>query len=534
MSGSVSGTTINGNVNSRKLNSSLFALSSAAAHSYKYRAPIASDTHNAWHLSRQDITPKLPGQEMQQNWDDESHLYERLEVEVAGHALSVTGGVAPITPHLANLEADDTEKHWISEGAVGDTAKEESAYLYKTRYFWEQFFVWVYFIAGDRQIVEQPDMSYLLPYMMLNEHDDEAAARDIIQDRDSLKTLDEDNAEDREVFKKDWLTSFDWEYVLWFLRDKSVALRVFALKGQNRIRFSRAKVDQLFLWHDRAWNQDHPAQTRPIPTCTVDLPINKIDLVWRVRQFSMEGLQVLQDELKATPAISIFGSSPGMVVQITDHRQYEHFEFSGNSLEHDLILHNLNGPSEGLMVVVRALQDSNDEGSIDYPTMGKPWHNRVVDSQEALMPHSMAMHVSNTPLFSERLCKNMIYADNPRNFPLMRPWRVFFLSQHHFPKAGSTANQGHWDFSAWTNPRIQVKWSTSANAQLDARAARLPAAPASNLGQGYRVANNLKIQYSVYSLSINHLKYTPCGTQNLYTLEHPKNDYGTANSRVNL
>ena len=512
---SASGTTLPSKANSQAQMSALFALATPEQHSYWYRQPSNSDSHNAGYLNRHTLPVHAPLQESNIHWKDEGHLYEGLELHFQGNALTVTGA---LDPGALEAVSDAPEADWASAGLVGFNAV-ESQYLYPIEYFFENIIKWIYAVHGDRQVVEQPDMSHLMPKQMLLEHRDESDARDFMQDRQLVSVLDDRFTERKKLFKKAWEYYFDMKYVLWYLQEQGLALRAFALKGNHRMRLAREKISQLFLWDDVDYNQRYVAD-RAVPTGTVDLPITQIDLVWHIRQFTNAGLEVLRKELMTIPSVASFSATAGLLVQIHEHRLYEHFDMPGNSLQHDLVLTNFTGPIDYLMVVVYGLDDVTVGGTRARPGVSHDWHNRRYEAMHSVWPSTFSMQINNSSLFSERDAKAMIYLDNPRMFPLSRPGhRVYVLTQDMFPKLGAEHNHGLWDFSNWVNPRIIVKWKTSLNDQLDALA-----------GNTLRKDNSLKARYSVFAMRNIHMKYTPSAGEGLFTLEVPGLDVGTSNN----
>lgn len=495
--------------------SALFALSTPQQHSYWYQQPSNSDSHNAGYLNRHTLPVHAPLQESNIHWKDEGHLYEGLELHFQGNALTVTGatGVGLVTGGSTPPEAS-----WGSAGLAGDDLA-ESQHLYPVEYFFENLIKWIYAVHGDRQVVEQPDMSFLMPKQMLLEHRDEADGRNFMQDRLLINVLDEDYTERKKLFKKEWDYFFCMKYVLWYLQEQGMSLRAFALKGNHRMRLAREKISQLFLWDDKFYDQRYDTN-RSVPTGTVDLPITQIDLVWHIRQFTNAGLDVLKSELMTVPSVASFSSKAGLLMQIHEHRLYEHFDMPGNSLQHDLVLTNFTGPIDYLMVVVYGLDDVTVGGRRERPGFGQDWHNRRYEAMNAVWPSSFSMQINNSALFSERDAKAMIYLDNPKMFPLSVPGhRVYVLTQDMFPKLGAEHNHGLWDFSNWVNPRIIVKWKVSLNDQLDTL-----------VGNTQRKDASLKARYSIYAMRNIHMKYVPSAADGLFTLEVPGLDVGTSNN----
>ena len=478
-------------INSRAATAVIPFLGGPETSIYHSTVPASSDGGTVdYEIENPELLPPY-GQERRTTFRPTFHLASGLHYIFSGQPLTVANDVTGATAlGLPN------GKNPVYGGFVNDTLRALggiSANLYPCNYFWYKLFQRNSYHLGGDQIIDQPDMGWLIPYSQLHEHREEALGQDALLGRNidsvALDAPYENPSEQRKLlFREPWEVSVSAKYFYYFCRHYHLALRGFGLNQTDlQHSFSFRRLSELFLFDDVAYLklQNGLAGLLPpdvpivIPDLSpsdlnnrgINLPMDPtVRTVWEVEEFTASALEYFKTELASVPSFAGVQATNGLVQQIQNFREHLVEDFPGNVLKHDIVIKGITGAVEYFMVTWHPLD--NESGlplpSVRVPTVGTPWHDREWESQQHIphfYPEDYEWTVNNAPITGRRKYYRHRHEEIPKRFPFsVHGYNLLVLGQNKFPSGGGKYNMGHIGIDSYNNvSKLTFYWKKTPN-----------------------------------------------------------------------
>jgi len=524
-------------INSRAATAVAPFLSGPETSVYHASSPAASDGGTVdYEIENPELLPAY-GQERRTTFRPTFHLASGLHYVFSGQPISVASDGPAVGPYDANVNPGGfTEYPLRSLGPV-------AANLYPCNYFWYKLFQRNSYHLGGPEIINQPDMGWLIPYAQLHEHREEALGQDALLGRNvdsvALDAPYEKPSEQRKLFfRAPWETYVAAKYMYFFTRNHHLALRGFGLAQTDlQHSFSFRRLDQLLLFDDEKYRIH--VGTKPLGTTnplTVDelnarginLPMDAtVRTVWEVEHFTDRALDYFKSELSSIPSIGGVQPVNGLVQQVQNFREHFYEDVAGNTLKHDIIIKGITGAVEYFMITWHPLD--NETGtprpSVLVPTVGTPWHDREWESQQHIpyfYPDEYEWTVNNAPIVAKKKFFRHMHEVLPKMFPFsVHGYRILVLGQNKFPAGGTKYNMGPIGIDSFNNvSKVTFYWKKSPNQLINEMNDVSGAEDV--IGDNVTFARTTeKIRYRVWAVRSELVKYVPQGNADSYKIDNP-------------